>query len=34
MNSGYDPEHPLRDADVESLSDHLALFSNLKLLDL
>lgn len=33
MNSGYDPRHPLRDADVASLSDQLALFSNLDHLD-
>src|SRR5689334_11714048 len=34
MNRGYDREHPIRDVDLESLSEHLALFSNLKLLDL
>ena len=34
MNAGYDPGHPLRDADVEALADHLALFSRLTLLDL
>jgi hypothetical protein len=34
MNSGYDPGHPIRDADIEALSDHLALFSNLEMLDL
>ena len=34
MNSGYDPGHPIRDADVEALSEHLALFTNLELLDL
>ena len=34
MNVGYDHQHPVCDADVEALSDHLALFSNLKLLDL
>jgi hypothetical protein len=33
-NLGYDPEHPIRDADIEALSDHLALFSNLEMLDL
>jgi hypothetical protein len=34
MNLGYDREHPIRDADIEALSDHLALFSNLEMLDL
>jgi hypothetical protein len=33
-NSGYDPGHPIRDADIEDLFDHLAGFSNLELLDL
>ena len=33
-NLGYDREHPIRDADIEALSDHLALFSNLEMLDL
>jgi hypothetical protein len=33
-NLGYDPKHPIRDADIEALSDHLALFSNLEMLDL
>jgi hypothetical protein len=34
MNSGYDPGHPIRDADIKALSEHLARFSNLRLLDL
>ena len=31
---GYDGHHPIRDADIEALSDRLALFSNLEMLDL
>lgn len=34
MNWGYDYSRPILDADIEALADHLALFSNLKLLDL
>lgn len=33
-NAGYDPGHPIRDADLEALSDHLARFSNVKLFEL
>jgi hypothetical protein len=31
---GYDPAHPIRDADLEALAGHLALFTNLEILDL
>lgn len=34
MNLGYDPEHPIFDTDIEALSEHLAHFSNLEMLDL
>jgi hypothetical protein len=34
MNYGYNSSAPIGDADIEALSEHLALFSNLKLLDL
>ncbi len=33
-NLGYDDAHPIRDTDLAELSDHLALFSNLEILDL
>ena len=29
MNSGYDPGHPIRDADIKALSEHLAGFAGL-----
>ena len=34
MNSGFDHGHPFEDTDLTELSGHLALFSNLEILDL
>ena len=31
-NLGYDPKHPIPDTEIEALSDHLALCSNLEML--
>jgi hypothetical protein len=32
--TGYDPGHPVRDADLEQLAEYLVLFPNLEILDL